>query len=142
MAFDSEADDGVRGMTILNEMGDLELSWEPKNDEKVRAIIEKKMREGVRFFILKPVVGDVLHMRRKLTKVTDLKGHNVKVNDADVEALFANGTAEFFRDPDAKFDDQMQVASVRDADGKLDHAAASKVAVKHRTVGVRALAGG
>lgn len=142
MAFDTEADETFRGMTLLNEQGDVEISWEPKNDEKVRQIIEKKMREGVRFFTLRPVIGDVLHMRRKMTKITDLKAHSVKVNDADIEALFSEGSVEFFRSSPQDQGPEIAVVSVRDSHGKLDHEAGSRVAVKQRTVGIRALAGG
>ncbi len=142
MAFDTEADEGVRGMFLLNDMGDLELTWEPQNDEKVRAMIEKKMKEGVRFFILKPIIGDVLHARRKLGKITDLKTNNVKIKDADIEMLFLTGEAELFRTKGGGTLETSGVASVRDADGKQDHYASSKKAVRHRTVGVPALQGG
>jgi len=142
MAFDTEADDGVRGMTLANSMGDLEMTWEPKNDEKVRALIEKKMREGVTFFVMKPIVGDVLHMRRKLKKVGDLKGLNVTVKDPDIEALLSSGDASLFRNGADAMENKPEVIRVRDSAGKLDHAAASKKAVKQRTVGVAALQGG
>lgn len=142
MAFDTEADDGVRGMTLANSMGDLEMTWEPKNDEKVRALIEKKMREGVTFFVMKPVIGDVLHMRRKLKKVGDLKGLNVTVKDPDIEALLSSGDASLFRNGADAMENKPEVIRKRDASGKLDHAAASRVAVKQRTVGVAALQGG
>jgi hypothetical protein len=141
MPFDSEANANVRGMTILCEMGDLEISWEPHNDEKVRLIIEKKMREGVRFFILKPVIGDVLHMRKKLNKISDLKAHNIKIKDEDIQSLFSSGDAAFFRNPQGQ-EDQIAIASVKGPDGKLDHVASSQLAVKNRTVGVRPLGGG
>jgi len=139
------SDDAVteytRGMTLLNEMGDLEITWEPKNDEKMRALIEKKMREGVRFFILKPVVGDVLHMRRKLTNLSELKANNVKIKDADIEAMFTAGEVVLFRTSGSTVE-TAGVASVKDRAGGQDHKASSKVAVRQRTVGVPALQGG
>lgn len=136
-------DTEVRSMTLLNEMGDIEITWESENDEKVRAIIEKKMREGVRFFILKPVLGDLLHMRRKLTKITDLKANNVKIKDADIETLFSVGDVNLFRSsvPSGSLETS-GVASVKGKDGNPDYYESSKKAVANRTVGVKALQGG
>ncbi len=141
MAFDAETETDTRGLILLGPDGDLEITWEPQNDEKVRALIEKKMTEGVTFFVLKPVLGDVLHMRRKLKKVSELKSHNVKIKDADIDAMFSAGDVGLFRTGD-KIDNKPEAIRVRDDKGKLDHKAASKVAVKQRTVGVPALQGG
>ena len=51
MAFGEVCGDDTRGMILHGEMGDLEMAWEPENDEKIRAFIKKKMDAGVSFFI-------------------------------------------------------------------------------------------
>lgn len=141
MAYDSEVDIAERGMILLNGSGDVEFTWDAKNDEKVRAIIEQKMKEGVNFFILKPLIGDVLHRRVKLKKMSELKTHNIKIKDGDIEAMFVAGEVGLVRSG-GDVDMQGGKISVKDKDGKPDHAAASRVAVRNRTVGVPALQGG
>jgi hypothetical protein len=142
MAFDSEAIDGTRGMTLLGPDGDLEIAWDSESEEKVRALIEKKMSEGVTFFVMQPIVGDVLHMRRKVTRASQLaKVSKVTIKDPDIDAMFSAGEIGLFRANGAEVNTG-EAVRVRDAKGKLDHRAASKVAVKQRTVGVRALQGG
>lgn len=138
MPFDAEMSE-ERGLILLNGMGDVEITWEPQNDEKMRAVIQKKMEEGVTFFVLKPIVGDVLHMRRKLKKMSDLKAHNVKIKDADIETLFTAGEIAMMRSERV---DNGAAIRVRDDKGNLDHAAASRVASRTRSVGVPALRGG
>lgn len=153
MAFDAETEE--RGLTLLNDMGDVELTWDSQNDEKVRALIEKKMREGVTFFVIKPLIGDAVHVKRRLKDVRDLKSNSVKmkdrdvidlavkVKDPDIAEIVTSGHARLFRanetiDPKA----EMTAVRVRDNSGNLDHEAASRRAVRQRTVGVRAMQGG
>jgi hypothetical protein len=153
MAFDSVEEE--RGLTLLDGMGDVELTWDSKDDERVRALIEKKMREGVTFFVIKPLIGDAIHTKRRLKDVRDLKSNSVKIKDKDVidlavkvkdpdiAEIVSAGHARLFRanepiDPKA----EMVAVRVRDREGNLDHAAASKRAVRQRTVGVKALQGG
>jgi hypothetical protein len=42
----------MRSLTMLNESGDTTISWTEDRDEEMQAIIEKKMAEGVTFFII------------------------------------------------------------------------------------------
>lgn len=147
--------DDERGMILASGMGDVELTWDSQNDEPMRALIEKKMREGVTFFVMKPLLGDHVSVRRRLKDVKDLKTNSVKVKDADVidlavkvkdadiEAAVTAGHARLWRS-NVQIDTKapMEAVRVRDAAGKLDHVAASKKAVKKRTVGVPALQGG
>jgi hypothetical protein len=141
MAFDAEADTAERGVIFLNDMGDLEITWEPQNDEKVRLIIESKMRAGVQFFVMKPIIGDVLHIRKKMTKLSDLTTNSVKIKDKDIADLFSAGDVGLFRSPNGTIE---TAGAIRDlgADGKPDYAARSRKAVRNRSVAVPALAGG
>lgn len=42
-----EAAEDYRSMTLLNEMGDVEVTWDSKNDDAMREVIDKKMKEGI-----------------------------------------------------------------------------------------------
>lgn len=80
-----EAAEDYRSMTLLNEMGDVEVTWDSKNDDAMREVIDKKMKEGVRFFILKPFPGGFLYRKTALKTMDQLKENRVKIGDNDVE---------------------------------------------------------
>ena len=40
-------------ITFLNMSGDITVTWDPKNAEKIKALIKKKMAEGYSFFTTK-----------------------------------------------------------------------------------------
>lgn len=125
-----EAIDETRSMTLLNEMGDVEVTWDSQNDDAMREVIEKKMKEGVRFFILKPFAGNFLYRKTALKTVADLKENRVKIGDSDVEKLFEAGKVQVIR---------------TDTGAALETIAVAKTATeasKKRTVGVRPLQGG
>ena len=118
----------VRGLTLACGMGDLEISWDPENDAQVREVIERKMGQGVRFFILKPLIGDYLWTRRKLTDIGELRTNSVKIKDEDIKALFTGGTVSLLR-----------------SSGTVDTtgiARTAQQAVANRTIGVPMLTGG
>jgi hypothetical protein len=89
--------DPVRHMILLTELGDIEVAWDSGNDEAMRTVIQQKMQEGVAFFVLKPVFKSSFYRKTKLTDIKDLKEQRVKVNDADLEKLFASGQAHLAR---------------------------------------------
>ena len=89
--------DSLRSMIILNSMGDVEITWDSSKDDQMREIIAKKMAEGVKFFVLKPVLGSFLHRKAKLKSINDLKQNHIKINDSDIEAMFVAGNISVFR---------------------------------------------
>lgn len=122
--------ENYRSMTLLNEMGDVEIAWDEDKDDEMRAIIEKKMAEGVRFFILKPVLGSFLHTKKQVKKVSDIPSNHVKIMDSDIEAMFSAGKIALFRN---------------ESGGTIETAGVAKDAAtvaKSRTVGVKAMQGG
>lgn len=86
-----------RGLTLACSMGDLEISWDPSNDHKVRDMIQAKMDQGYRFFVMKPLLGDLLAIRRRVFSATDLKSNSVKIRDNDIAAMFSAGEVSLFR---------------------------------------------
>lgn len=80
----------TRSLTMLNGTGHIEVSWESSNDEEMRAIIEKKMKEGVRFFVMKtPVFG--VARRVKLKSLGELEQRAINFDDPDLERMFVAG---------------------------------------------------
>lgn len=120
--------ENARGLIIAGRMGDLEISWDPEKDSQVRDLIAKKMAEGMRFFILKPVFGGRLAVRSAIKAPADLKANVVRITDGDVKRLFMAGDLNLFRTHGEIEGDRV----ARTADE----------AVQNRTVGVPALQGG
>jgi hypothetical protein len=86
-----------RSMTIMGQMGDLEIAWEEQNDDAMREFIERKLKEGVTFFVYKPTLGGLLPNRKvELKKIKDLDRH-LLVKDPDVAALVASQVATLQR---------------------------------------------
>jgi len=61
-------EEGQPSLTFLNASGDITITWDEHNKEKIVALIKKKMEEGYTFFTTKKV--PVLNMYRKV-KVTE-----------------------------------------------------------------------
>ena len=122
--------DETRSMTLLNEMGDIEVTWDSQNDDAMREVIEKKMKEGVRFFILKPFPGGFLFRKTALKTIADLKENRVKIGDGDVEKLFEAGKVQVIRTDSGATLETVAIAKTADE------------ASKKRTVGVKPLQGG
>ena len=119
-----------RGLILCNGLGHVELSWDSQDDSYMRAVIEKKMKEGVRFFILKPLLGGALYRTARIKTMADLKESRIKVEDADIEKLFADGRVRMERAPPEATNDTVRVARTADE------------AVRGRSVAVPALQGG
>lgn len=50
----------ARAMTLLNSHGDITLIWEEGQDALMLSTIEKKMAEGVTFFVIEPRLGGIV----------------------------------------------------------------------------------
>jgi len=77
----------TRSLTLLNEMGDLSLTWEADKDDEMAAIIQKKLDQGVRFFLIEPFTKKQIEVKR----LEDIKGRQINVPDEDIEKLFTEG---------------------------------------------------
>ncbi|MBA2412697.1 MAG: hypothetical protein H0V63_07705 [Burkholderiaceae bacterium] len=93
-----------RALTILNETGDVTITWEAENDELMVAVIEKKMKAGIVFFLIEPRNGGLSppDTSKPLKKTKDaLKHRALSMKDEDFEAMVAEGKAELIKTPDA-----------------------------------------
>lgn len=100
-------------LTLLNETGDITLTWENSEDTEIKSMIQAKLDAGYVFFILEPRVNflkmlgnkkktirDVSEIKgRKVIMKTDSDSSNAKhllsgainLGDSDSEQLFLNG---------------------------------------------------
>lgn len=115
-----------RSLSLLNEMGDLTITWEADRDDEMAQIIEKKMKQGIRFFIVKPFTGE--HVRIKT--LSDISSRTISVPDEDVEKLFTEGKIGIIKRITGSIHDTIKVAT-----------SAMEVAKSH-SIGVKQFSGG
>ena len=122
----------VRATTFLNQRGDVTIAWTEDQDETMRAIIEKKMGEGVVFFIIQPRLGGIIAPKKKRIKtMRDLKKDDraVAVDDEDFAKVLFAGTAQVVETPAG------EVGTTKRAETAAEAAGAETVAVKPRRGG-------
>lgn len=93
-----------RAITILNETGDVTITWDEAADARMLAIIEKKMAAGISFFLIEPRMGGLVapDTSKKLKKSKyALKHRALSIRDGDFEGMVAAGAAELVATPPA-----------------------------------------
>jgi tRNA A37 threonylcarbamoyladenosine synthetase subunit TsaC/SUA5/YrdC len=92
-----------RMLTMLNECGDTTLSWTEDRDDEMQAIIEKKMAEGVTFFIVTRGRGQTLTKRGpRLEDAADArKQRALVIPDEDLAKFVGSGAGEAVASPSA-----------------------------------------
>ena len=56
----------MRSLTMMNRSGDITITWDSQNDEKIKELVRKKMAEGYTFFTMRKVVIDAIQIKRKV----------------------------------------------------------------------------
>lgn len=86
------ADRHIGSMRLMCPGGDVTLAWDEDSEERMIATIQKKMDEGMSFFVVQPRLGGIIPAKRtKVTKRTDLSKFNaVVVSDADFADLITS----------------------------------------------------
>lgn len=137
-----ELPEGTRALTFLNLTGDITISWDEKNDEKMRDLIKKMMDQGCVFFTTRhvPVIKKPFQRRlgkRGLASAQDLIIRDdefdrlVKsLDNADVALLLAGGDAEMVERKRGKIN---SIARAKDPD---------EVIKNKQAVATKPLAGG
>jgi hypothetical protein len=116
-----------RTMTLLNDdFGDLTLTWESDKDDEMREIIQKKMDDGVRFFIIKPFETDPVQIK----KINDVASRTLIIKDEDIDKLFKSGKIGILKQIKSSV-----FEAIRPAKSAFE-------AAKESSVGVRQLKGG
>lgn len=83
----AESTETQNAITFLNMTGDITVTWDDQNAEKIKALIRKKMEEGYVFFTMRKVVIEAIQIRRKvgLRGLDTLK--SVIIDDATFEKM-------------------------------------------------------
>jgi hypothetical protein len=121
----------TRATTLLNEQGDITIVWEKADDETMQEVIEKKMAEGVSFFIIEPRMGGLQAPRKtELANAVDaMRQRALTVKDEDFAKFVGLGTVNVVKSSDKP------VRTVRKTKS-------AKEAASSETVGVRPMKGG
>lgn len=120
-----------RSLTLLNECGDTTISWTEDRDDEMEAIIQKKMDEGITFFVVKRGRGQNLTERGpKLGNATEArKQRALVIPDEDLTKFVGSGAASVTRPPESPIE---SACISRDA----------KEVAKGQSVGVKQRRGG
>lgn len=125
----------MRTMTLFDESGDTSVAWDNEHDFEMKKIIEKKMKEGITFYIVKPRFGGLLgESKKKLTNVSQIRENKVTVHDKDMMKFFGvSGSGKMILNSTS--DEEDTVEYVKQADS------AEEVSQNH-SVGVRPVRAG
>lgn len=120
----------TRSLTILNTSGDVTIIWDEASDERMTAIIQKKMDEGMTFFIVEPVAGGLAPPKK--TKLADpeqaLKNRALVIDDEDIATFVGEGGAEVIKRP-------AKTKTVKKASSAKEAATSQSVGVRQRKGG-------
>jgi hypothetical protein len=61
-----EAEEFGNSLTFLNNTGDVTITWDAENDEKIKDLVRSKMAQGYIFFTLRKVVIESIKVKRKI----------------------------------------------------------------------------
>lgn len=103
--------DTTPAITLLNQSGDISITWDAENEAAMLQLIEQKMKEGYSFFIVKPRMLGLLGTKTvKAQSIKDVKkagsviaddgvmtGAAPKLYDVAVEQAVVNGTAKLVK---------------------------------------------
>ncbi|MBS7703259.1 hypothetical protein [Chelatococcus asaccharovorans] len=97
----SAAAEVTRALTLLNEQGDTSITWTEDQDDEMEAIIEKKMAEGLTFFIVEPRGFGLLPPRKTpLSDATDARKHRaLMIKDEDLSRFVSSGSGDVVKTP-------------------------------------------
>jgi len=121
----------TRALTLLNEQGDVTIIWTEDRDAEMEAIIEKKMAEGIVFFIIEPRFGGaVAPAKTELRDSADARRYRaLAVRDEDFARFVGAGAGEVVGTPAAP------VRRARKSKAPAEIARAESVGVRQRRGG-------
>ncbi len=93
-----------RATTILNESGDVTIVWDEGQDDMMEAIIQKKMDQGITFFLIEPRLGGLAAPKHtELRAAAEARKHRaLSIRDADFAAFVDSGAGTTIATPPAK----------------------------------------
>jgi len=79
-------------MILLNEAGDVTIIWSEEHEEHMKLLIEKKLKEGYSFFLVKTIAFGLIKKAVKVTSIDEITtGSKLILRDEDAIKLFEAG---------------------------------------------------
>ena len=76
-----------RSLTFCNMTGDITLTWDKQNDERIKELIRAKMKDGLHFFTMRKVIIDAVQIKRKVGAKGVDKLNNLVIDDETFEKM-------------------------------------------------------
>ena len=90
-------------ITFLNCYGDLTVTWDEKDSQKMESRIQKLLDDGFQFFIVKNrfLISD---KKTPLRSLRDLEKNEITADDKTIAALFHDIDGEVYKDSQTEYD--------------------------------------
>lgn len=90
-------------ITFLNCYGDLTVTWDEKDSQKMESRIQKLLDDGFQFFIVKKrfLISD---KKTPLRSLRDLEKNEITADDKTIAALFHDIDGEVYKDSQTEYD--------------------------------------
>lgn len=90
---------------LFNQTGDLTISWDKKDDERMSAMVLEKMKQGFTFYSLKTNIFGFNEQKIKVNNRKDIKNRKVILKDEEAEKFFQSAkTALVEQTPNVEMD--------------------------------------
>jgi hypothetical protein len=86
-AVQTTEEDFGNSLTFLNATGDVTITWDAENDEKIKALVRDKMAKGYVFFTLRKVVIEAVKVKRKIGEKGVDTITSLVIEDAEFDKL-------------------------------------------------------
>jgi len=97
-------------LSAEHEVGDVGIAWTEDEDATMEALIQRKMDEGVRFFVVASV-GE----RTEIQRIQDIPDRKVVFGDEDIQRMFDQGRVGFMARLRAGFQVLRRTTDAREA---------------------------
>lgn len=90
-------------ITFLNCYGDLTVTWDEKDSQRMESRIQKLLDDGFQFFIVKKrfLISD---KKTPLRSLRDLEKNEITADDKTIAALFHDIDGEVYKDSQTEYD--------------------------------------
>jgi uncharacterized Zn ribbon protein len=133
-------------LTFLNHCGDVTISWDDENKEEIKAMVEKKMKQGFSFFVVREVkskgrapkvkfASEIDTIASKQLKV-DNKVDGRVLDDDDLVKALTSGVIRIERKKETK------PATNKASDAPLVRANTPEEVVNAQSIAIKPITGG
>jgi hypothetical protein len=103
----------MASMILLNESGDVTIIWSEEHEEHMKLLIEKKLKEGYSFFLVKPYIFGLVKKAVKVTSIDEITtGSKLILRDEDAIKLFEAGHIKVKKNENQKLDAERRLHGV------------------------------